>query len=93
MAVADDSSMGQDPDITIEAIRSRNVRISRKPGDAGVGITAVVIECVDRTCTVVGRNFTLACHSLQEAMSVVEELTPWAAWRETAPGFWVARTI
>lgn len=93
MVVADESSMGQDPDVTIEAIRSRNVRIARKPGDARIGITAVVIECVDRTCTVVGSDFTLGCHSLQEAKSVVEELTPRSAWRETAPGFWVARTV
>ncbi len=38
-------------------------------------------------------NLCELCHSLQEAMSVVEKLTPRAVWRESAPGFWVARTV
>ena len=51
----------------------------------------MLLECVDNTCTVVGRDFTLEYPSIEEAMHAVEEVAPTAEWRETAPGFWVVR--
>lgn len=55
-------------------------------------MTAVVIECVDETCTVVGVDFSLSCDSIQHAKQVVEDMAPRVVWHETTPGFWVART-
>jgi hypothetical protein len=55
------------------------------------GVKAVVIECLDKTCTVVGRDFAQSCHSLEEAMAAVEAITSKVMWCETTPGFWVAR--
>ena len=43
--------------------------------------------------TVVGTDFALSCDSLGEAMEVVDDVAPKIIWRETTPGFWVARSI
>jgi len=72
--------------------RPRNVRVARGPSSAQRGMTAVVIECVDETCTVVGVDFSLSCDSIQHAKQVVEDMAPRVVWHETTPGFWVART-
>ena len=70
----------------------RNVRIAKKRPARPEGVTAVVIECVDRTCTVVGNGTALNCDSIKAAMRAVEELAPRVVWCETTPGYWVART-
>ena len=67
------------------------MRIVAKRAARPEGVTAVVIECVDRTCTVVGNGMALSCDSIVAAMRTVEELAPRVVWRETTPGFWVAR--
>lgn len=89
---ADHLCMRSDSTSTIGARVPRNVRVARKPINAGAGIIAFVIECIDKTCTVVGNGFALDCHSIQEAMGAVEDITPRVAWRERAPGFWVGRS-
>jgi hypothetical protein len=67
--------------------------LAKRPTAAQQRVTVVVIECDDKTCTVVGSNFAVSCRSLHEATRVVEDMTPRRVeWRETAPGFWVART-
>jgi hypothetical protein len=71
--------------------RPRNIRLARRPSGSRGSIAAVVIECVDKTCTVVGSEFSLTCASIRQAMQVVEDTTPQVVWRETTPGFWVAR--
>jgi len=76
---------------TRAASRPRNARIARKPPVFRDGVTAVVIECLDKTCTVVGSGFALSCHSITEAMAAVNDMAPRIVWRETTPGFWVAR--
>lgn len=66
--------------------------MARRKTTNQVTATALVIECVDRTCTVVTGGLTRNCLSLHEAMRIVEQTTPRVAWRQTAPGLWVART-
>jgi len=83
--------MGPDPVATVASRRPRNARIARKPTSTRKRPTVVVIECVDHTCTVIGRDPAVPCQSLEEAMDVVEEMAPSVDWRETAPGVWVAR--
>jgi len=84
--------MGPHPVATI-ARPPRNVRMARRPASAHMRPTAVVIECEDSTCTVVGSGFSRLCHSKEEAMRAVEEVASSVLWRETSPGFWVARII
>jgi len=84
--------MGSHSVTTIEARPPRNVRIARKPGKAGKRLT-VIIECADNTCTVIGSDFTLPYKSIEDAMCAVEEMAPSVVWRETTPGFWVARAV
>jgi hypothetical protein len=64
--------------------------VKAKPTQAEA-IVAVVIECVDTTCTVVGRGPAATWPSVQEAMSAIDQLGPHITWSETTPGFWVAR--
>jgi len=91
MVGVDDASMGRSTAST--AVRSpRNVRMARRLTTAQKGVVAIVIECVDKSCTVVGSGFALDCRSLQDATRVVEDMAAQRVrWRETAPGFWVAR--
>lgn len=89
--VADEDNMGRQSASTIDASSPRNVRIARKPVTTEGRLAAIVIECVDKTCTVVGNGFALSCHSIQQAMHEVEEIAPRVAWHEKTPGFWVAR--
>ncbi len=66
--------------------------MARRLATAHEGVVAIVIECVDESCTVVGNEFTLDCRSLQDATRVVEDMAAQPVdWRERAPGFWVAR--
>jgi hypothetical protein len=83
--------MGRHPAATIAASRSRNARVAASPSSERYGVIAVIIECVDETCTVVGSDFSLSCSSLDDAMDTIGEMTTPVVWRETTPGFWVAR--
>jgi hypothetical protein len=55
--------------------------------------SAVVIECDDTTCTVIGAGFGLRCRTLQEAIAAVDRRMYRVVWRESTPGFWVGRTL
>jgi hypothetical protein len=92
MTDADDVCMEPWSDSAAEAHPPRNVRIARRPTGPSEGVTALIIECVDRTCTVVGNGVALSCDSIVVAKRAVEEVAPRVVWRETTPGFWVART-
>lgn len=83
--------MGPDPVATIDARTSRNARITRTAAWAHKKLIAVVIECVDNTCTVVGGDCVSSCRSLRDAMKAVEQIALNVVWRETTPGYWVAR--
>jgi hypothetical protein len=86
--------MGPHPVATTETRSRRNARVVTGPIAACERrLVAVVIESLDETCTVVGSDFALSCGSLGEAMQAVDEVTPKVIWRETTPGFWVARSI
>jgi hypothetical protein len=92
MVGADDPCMGRTTAST--AVRPRNVRMARSVTTAQREVVAIVIECVDKSCTVVGSGFALDCQSLQDASRVVEDIAAQRVrWRETAPGFWVARAV
>jgi hypothetical protein len=91
MVGADDASMGRSTVSTAMRL-PRNVRMARRLTTAQKGVVAIVIECVDKSCTVVGSDFALDCPSLQDAKRVVEDKAAQSVrWRVTAPGFWVAR--
>ena len=68
---------------------ARNVRLASNATRQGV--VAVIMECVDRTCTVVSRGRAAIWPSVGDAMRAVKDLAPTVVWRETRPGFWVAR--
>jgi hypothetical protein len=86
--------MGPHPVTTTETRSRRNVRIVTGPIAACERrLVAVVIESLDESCTVVGTDFALSCGSLGEAMEAVDDVAPKIIWRETTPGFWVARSI
>ena len=89
---ADEDGMGRQSAAIFDERAPRNVRIARKRIFPGGRLVAVVIECVDETCTVVGNGIALSCPSIQQAMRVVEAIAPRIAWREKTPGFWVARS-
>lgn len=85
--------MGPHPVATTET-RRRNVRIVTGPIAACERrLVAVVIEALDETCTVVANDVALSCDSFDEAMRAVDEFAPRVLWRESRPGFWVARSI
>jgi hypothetical protein len=87
---ADNVSVDLYPTGTMAARRPRNVRVARRAGARRRGIVAVVLEGLDRTCTVTGCvSGTLS--SRAEAMRRVEAVVPRVTWRETRPGYWVAR--
>lgn len=88
---ADDVWMGPHPVATIEATGRRDTRIAAKPGAVRYGVVGIIIECVDKTCTVVGGDFSLSCRSIDDAMGTIEKMASPVVWRETTPGFWVAR--
>ena len=91
MVGADDASMGRST-APISLRPPRNVRMAKRLAPAREGVVAIVIECVDKSCTVVGNEFALDCRSLQDATRVVEDMASQTVeWRERAPGFWVAR--
>jgi hypothetical protein len=89
--IADVSSMGPHPVATIETGRPRRTRDAATRGASRYGVIAIVIECVDKTCTVVGSDFSLDFPSIHDAMGSIEEMTPPVVWREATPGYWVAR--
>ena len=84
--------MGPNPVATIGPNTPRNVRVARVSKRNQMGPIAVVIECVDDTCTVVGSGFAFSSRSIKEAMDAVGRMASPLMWRETTPGFWVART-
>jgi hypothetical protein len=92
--LAEDGFMGPHPVAATETKRRRNVRdVTGRIVACERRFVAVVIESLDQTCTVVGSDFALSCGSLCEAMQAVDEVAPRVFWRETNPGFWVARSI
>lgn len=89
--IADHPNMGPHAVATVAATQPRNVRMARTPSNTRKRLT-VVIECADNTCTVIGSDFALPCESINDAVRAVEEMAPSVEWRETTPGFWVARS-
>jgi hypothetical protein len=71
----------------------RHVRLPTKTDGAPEGASAVIIECDDATCTVIGAGFGLRCRTLQEAIAAVDLRMFRVVWRENTPGFWVGRAL
>ena len=81
--------MSVGPETTTRGLQ--NLRVAAKPATERYGVVAIVIEGVDKTCTVVGGDFSISCPSIDDAMGTIEEMAPTVVWREATPGFWVAR--